>query len=102
MNKKPTKAPPLKFFFTCIPLFSIYIEEIKYFIRFINIYSPSYSFGTGGMYMTGFLITLVPASLLCGGVAMLIHTFVKKDSYHYDQENLWEDTSLTSEDYRLK
>ncbi|MET3727392.1 ribosomal silencing factor RsfS [Fictibacillus halophilus] len=52
--------------------------------------------------MTGFLITLVPASLLCGGVAMLIHTFVKKDSYQYDQENLWEDTSLTSEDYRLK
>ncbi|MBH0163549.1 hypothetical protein IHV12_01410 [Fictibacillus sp. 7GRE50] len=52
--------------------------------------------------MIGFLITLVPASLLCGGVAMLIHTFAKKDSYQYDQENLWEDTSLTSEDYRLK
>ena len=52
--------------------------------------------------MTGFLITLVPASLLCGGVAMLIQTFVKKDTFQYDQENLWEDTSLTSEDYRIK
>ncbi|MCM3731126.1 hypothetical protein M3196_05535 [Fictibacillus nanhaiensis] len=52
--------------------------------------------------MTGFLIALLPAGLLCGGVALLIHSFVKKDTYHYDKEHLWEDTPQTSEDYRIK
>ncbi|MCM3718040.1 hypothetical protein [Fictibacillus phosphorivorans] len=52
--------------------------------------------------MTGFLIALLPAGLLCGGVALLIHSFTKKDTYHYDKEHLWEDTPHTSEDYRMK
>jgi hypothetical protein len=54
------------------------------------------------MQMTGFLIALLPAGLLCGGVALLIHSIVKKDTYHYDKDHLWEDAPQTSEDYRIK
>jgi hypothetical protein len=52
--------------------------------------------------VTGFLLTLLPAGLLCGGVALLIRSLTRKDTYHYDKEYLWENYELTSEDYRLK
>lgn len=52
--------------------------------------------------MAGFLIALLPAGILCGGVALLIHSFVKKDTYHYDKEQLWEDFNHTSEDFNIK
>jgi hypothetical protein len=52
--------------------------------------------------MTGFLIAFIPAGILCGGVALLIQTLVKKDTYHYDQDNLWKDFDLKAEDYNIK
>ncbi|MDR7074132.1 hypothetical protein [Fictibacillus barbaricus] len=52
--------------------------------------------------MTGFLITLLPAGLLCGGVALLIHSLTKKDTYHYDKENLWTEFEIDTEDYHMK
>ncbi|MBY6035085.1 hypothetical protein KUV80_00370 [Fictibacillus nanhaiensis] len=52
--------------------------------------------------MIGFIVTLLPAGLLCGGVALLIHSFVKKDTYQYDKEHLWEDYPYRSEDYHIK
>jgi hypothetical protein len=55
-----------------------------------------------GILMAGFIITLIPAGLLCGGVVLLIQSFVKKDTYHYDQENLWEEYPHTLEDFKLK
>jgi hypothetical protein len=54
------------------------------------------------MIMTAFLITLLPAGLLCGGVALLIQSLVKKDTFQYDKEHLWEDSPHTHEDYNLK
>ena len=52
--------------------------------------------------MTGFLITLLPVGLLCGGVALLIQSLTKKDTHHYDKENLWSDFDIESEDYHMK
>jgi hypothetical protein len=75
---------------------------IAVFCRFINFRSFTYIFVQEGIKMTGFLIALLPAGLLCGGVALLIRSFVKKDTYHYDKDHLWEDAQQTSEDYRIK
>ncbi|MFC7373271.1 hypothetical protein ACFQPF_16650 [Fictibacillus iocasae] len=48
-----------------------------------------------------FMISLLPAFLLCGGVVALLQIFVKKDTFDYDEANLWENYEGSPEDYRL-
>ncbi|MFC0187774.1 hypothetical protein ACFFJY_05705 [Fictibacillus aquaticus] len=48
-----------------------------------------------------FIISMLPAFLLCGGVVMLIQSLVEKDTLSYDDVNLWEDHEYSPEDYRL-